>query len=278
MTLEANAKINLTLEVLGTRPDGYHELRSVVMPISLADTLEVSATDDGVISSDSPYPDDLCVKAAKALARRAPAPRRGARISVVKRIPPGGGLGGGSADAAAVLRALNELWELDLPRAALCEVATEVGSDVPSLVHGGCVLMQGRGEIVRDFGEYADFPLVIVNPGVFSSTKEVFAKCTSPVHEDAGIVYNMRSALQSREIGRIAAACVNDLALAACALHPEICKVMEELRRAGVENPAMSGSGSTVFGLVQGVAQGREICALMEAKGWKAWCVHSSVR
>lgn len=285
MIVEAHAKINLTLEVFGKRADGYHALRSLVVPISLADTIDVVATGDGSISSDSPYPDDLCIRAAKALrAHPSWCPRvgsremLGARISVTKRIPAGGGLGGGSADAAAVLRALNGLWGAGLDRASLCEVAAEVGSDVPALVTGGAVIMEGRGEYVSKFADFPPFPLVLANPGVFSSTKEVYANCRPRVTDNPTILYNIRSALQSGDSERIGAAAVNDLALSACGLHPEIAAAMEALRQCGVAHPAMTGSGSTVFGLVPSEARGREVAALMEAKGYKAWNVHSSVR
>lgn len=285
MTVEAHAKINLTLEVFGKRADGYHALRSLVVPISLADTIEIVATDDGFITSDAPYPDDLCVKAANAL-RSSPSwsPREfsremlGAKISVTKRIPAGGGLGGGSADAAAVLVALNDLWHANLSRASLCEVAAEVGSDVPALVMGGAVLMEGRGEKVTKFGDFPPFNLVLVNPGVFSSTKKVYENCCPRKTDNPEILYNIHSTLQSGDCERIAAAAVNDLALSACSLHPEIAEAMEALRQCGVANPAMTGSGSTVFGLVPSEARGREVAALMEAKGYKAWNVHSSVR
>lgn len=287
MTVEAHAKINLTLEVFGKRADGYHALRSLVVPISLADTIDVTATDDGAITSDSPYPDDLCIKAAKALrayvAREGRASARpqkilGARIGVTKRIPAGGGLGGGSADAAAVLIALNELWECGLDRASLCEVAAEVGSDVPALVTGGAVIMEGRGEKVTEFGEFPPFFAVLANPGVFSSTKKVYENCRPRMTDEPEILYNMRSALQSGDSERVGAAVVNDLALSACELHPEIAAAMDALRQCGVAHPAMTGSGSTVFGLVPSEARGREVAALMEAKGYKAWNVHSSVR
>ena len=152
MTVEANAKVNFTLEVFGKRADGYHALRSVVMPISLSDTLDIDVTDDGSITSDTGYDDDLCVKAARVLRSQISDFRSqiGARIHVMKRIPAGGGLGGGSADAAAVLRALNELWKVGLSREELAEIGAQVGSDVPALVMDGPVVMEGRGEKVQD--------------------------------------------------------------------------------------------------------------------------------
>ncbi len=278
MLVEARAKINLTLEVFGKRVDGYHALRSLLVPVSLADAIDVVATDDAAISSDSPYPDDLCVKAALRLAQCGAAASRtvlGARIHVEKRIPAGGGLGGGSADAAAVLVALNELWKLHLDRASLCKVAADVGSDVPALVAGDAVLMEGRGEKVAKFGSFPGFSLVLASPGVFSSTRDVYANCRPRMTDDPSIVYNMRSALLSGDFERVAAATVNDLAASACALHPEISLAMEALRSCGVSHPAMTGSGSTVFGLVPDEAKGREVAAHMEAKGYRAWSVRT---
>ena len=138
MKTEAYAKVNLTLEVFGVRGDGYHALRSIVAPISLSDPLEIEPSDG--LSSDTGYSDDLILKAARALD-----PSRGARFRVTQRIPAGGGLGGGSADAASALVALNEMWGLGRTREELAEIGAQVGSDVPALVLGGPVIMTGRG-------------------------------------------------------------------------------------------------------------------------------------
>ena len=182
MTVEAYAKVNLTLEVLGVRDDGFHEIRSVVVPVSLSDTLEVAATDDGLLESDSGFADDLCVRAARVLRAElagrvgASAARLGARISVAKRIPSGGGLGGGSADAAAVLSALNSLWGAGLTRGELAAVGARVGSDVPALALGGAVVMEGRGERVSHLPFAAPkLHFVLANPGVQSPTAQVYA-------------------------------------------------------------------------------------------------------
>ena len=136
LTTEAFAKVNLTLEVFGTRADGFHALRSLVLPVTLADTVTVELADE--ISSDSPYPDDLCVKAARALrkvvssCRRAGEPELpGVRIHVDKRIPAGGGLGGGSADAAATLWLLNDLWGLSLGIETLAAIGSRPSRNLP---------------------------------------------------------------------------------------------------------------------------------------------------
>ena len=233
MIVEAHAKVNLTLEVLGVRPDGYHDLRSVVAPIPLHDDVEMLPAPDGEILADAidgvPPESNLVVRAARALAE-ATGCRRGARIRVTKRIPMGAGLGGGSADAAAVVNGLNAAWNLNLPVERLCEIGAAVGSDVPALVLGGPVLMEGRGERVSrvdpsSLGVRME-ALVLHVPPVFSSTAEVYREFRET---DRGL-------------------CENDLQPAACRLHPEIADALEMLRGQGLSGVRMSGSGSAVFG------------------------------
>ncbi|MBQ5796169.1 MAG: 4-(cytidine 5'-diphospho)-2-C-methyl-D-erythritol kinase [Kiritimatiellae bacterium] len=277
MIIEAFAKVNFTLEVFGRRPDGFHDLRSVVVPVSLSDTLELELAED--IVSNSGFVDDLCVKAAEAL-REACQCRLGAAIKVEKRIPVGGGLGGGSADAAAVLVALNSLWGLGKSREELARIAAAVGSDVPALTLGGAVVMEGRGEKVRalELPSGMRFHLVLVNPGVFCSTGEVYARCNKRLQKDAAILYNMVSAMETGSCSAAGSAMMNDLQESAISLHPEIATAMTALEEAGAGAVLMSGSGSTVFALVPSEARGREIAALMEAKGYWARSVHTVVR
>ena len=270
MTVEAYAKVNLTLEVFGKRADGYHALRSVVLPVSLADTLEIE--DAPTLTSDTGYADDLCLKAARVLC-----PTRGATIHVTKRIPAGGGLGGGSADAAATLLALNDLWGLHHTRAELAAIGAQVGSDVPSLVlahDGGPVLMEGRGEQVTPMRSAGarELHLVLANPGVFSSTREVYAACVSRPADGVSLSQKMLTALATGTLADIAAALMNDLQLPAVALHPEIATTLERLRDAGAEGVLMSGSGSTVFGLVPSASAGEELAARLVSEG--LWARH----
>ena len=278
MTIEANAKVNFTLEVFGKRADGYHALRSVVMPISLSDTLDIEVTDDGEITSDTGYDDDLCVKAARILRSSVSSlpSSLGATIHVVKRIPAGGGLGGGSADAAAVLRALNELWQIGLSREELAEVGAQVGSDVPALVLGGPVIMEGRGEKTTPLStSTSSLHLVLVNPGVHSSTKEVYAACEPRPLNGEDATAKMVSALQTGDLARIAAAFMNDLQAPAVKQHPEIADALVSLRTAGVIGAMMSGSGSSVFGLVADEAAAKLISQELNDKGLRTWPVHT---
>lgn len=274
MTVEANAKINLTLEVYARRPDGYHALRSLVAPISLADTLEIEHSEDGSFASDTGFEDDLCVKAARALfecsscaiARKK---RSGVRIRVTKRIPVGGGLGGGSADAAAVLRALNVLWKLGKSPEELAEIGVAVGSDVPALVlaqhYRQTVLMEGRGEKVSLFDIASpwsgDLPvpqsngrtahLILANPGVAVSTAEIFRLCTP------------------RAVP--AAMPVNDLQEPATRRHPEIARTLAALESAGATDVRMSGSGATCFGFAPDATSSERIVATLFRSGLYAW-------
>ena len=280
MTVEANAKVNFTLEVFGKRADGYHALRSVVMPISLSDTLDIEVTGDGEITSDTGYDDDLCVKAARILRSSSLIPHPsslGSVIRVVKRIPAGGGLGGGSADAAAVLRELNKLWGIGLSREELAEVGAQVGSDVPALVLGGPVIMEGRGEKVSqiEHSEHSNVHLVLVNPGVHSSTKEIYAACEARSLDGANLTARMVEALGSGNPEGIAAALMNDLQAPAVKQHPEIADALVSLRTAGVIGAMMSGSGSSVFGIVRDAAVAERISSEMNARGYKAWPVQT---
>lgn len=283
MKTEAYAKVNFTLDVYGTRPDGYHALRSVVMPISLSDTLEIESTEDGSIASDTGYDDDLCVKAARVLKSSVSSlpSSLGAVIRVTKRIPAGGGLGGGSADAAAVLRALNELWELELPLPELAEIGAQVGSDVPALVLGGAVLMEGRGERVSRIGSSIEqsndrtINLVLVNPGVHSSTKDVYAACGAREKDASSPTDAMVAALKAGDFAQIVAATSNDLQAPAVKLHPEIADALTSLRTAGATGVTMSGSGSCVFGFVPDAATAERISADLNFRGLQSWPVQT---
>ena len=246
MRLAAHAKVNLTLEVLGTRPDGYHELRSVVTTIPLHDDVElldapagemtVEMSGDGMEVPHVPCEENLAVRAARALAAAAGV-SRGVHIRIVKRIPVGAGLGGGSADAAAVLNGLNELWGMGLPKERLCEIGAEVGSDVPALVLGGMVLMEGRGERVRALLQRARRPLS-QSVGPFDDN---FVLRVPPIYASTARVY---AEFRPEDCGKFR----NDLQPAACRLYPAIAETIAEMEAEGLEDVQMTGSGSAVFG------------------------------
>lgn len=236
MTVEAHAKINWTLRVLGVRDDGYHDLQSIVLPVSLHDTVSLLEA-DGITcrmdSGDLPQESNLAYRAAVELRRRT-GYRGGVEISIAKRIPAGAGLGGGSADAAAVLNGLNELWGLCLPKAELCEIAADIGSDVPALVLGGAVLMEGRGERVLPYVPEDNEPALPNVENIVLYVPQIFASTPAVYHE-------------FRESDR--GLCRNDLQPAALRLYPGIADAIRKLEADGLSCVTMSGSGSAVYGV-----------------------------
>ena len=192
-------------------------------------------------------------------------------IALEKRIPAGGGLGGGSADAAAVLNGLNAMWGLGIPPKELAMLGAEIGSDVPALALGGVVLMEGRGERVAPLftlhSSIFTFHLVLANPGVFCSTPEIFKAFDAPLPNRPEILYNIRLAMQSGDGVAVAQALQNDLAATATRLHPEIGAARRRLETAGCLGASMSGSGATVFGIARDAAEAGRIARTLEAEG-----------
>ncbi len=273
MTVAAYAKVNFTLEVLGLRSDGYHDLRSVVVPVSLADEVALEPADSVTLDVRSSgalkslgAEDNLAVRAARLL-QRVSGRRDGVAITLTKRIPEGSGLGGGSADAAAVLNGLNEMWKLGIPRSELAGLGAEIGSDVPALVLGGPVLMEGRGERVSGCLVPGAWRLVLANPGVFCSTAEIFKAFKDPLPNRPEILYNIRLAMQAGEVAAVARALQNDLAATAARLHPEIGATRRRLEKAGCLGVSMSGSGATVFGIVRDATEAGCIARELVAAG-----------
>lgn len=283
LALSAAAKVNLVLEVLGRRADGYHEIATVMQTVDLsdrliledADTIACRATGFGVPTDDR----NLAVRAARALAEAA-GTARGVRITLDKRIPVAAGLGGGSSDAAATLIGLNRLWRLRWPAARLAEVAVTLGMDVPFFLRGGTALATGRGEKLEAVPG-TGLALVLVNPRFGSSTAEVYGRVTPEVYTDGMRARAVLGALRSRRPARVATALYNGLEAAAAPQHPEIGRMRAALLAAGALGAALSGSGPTVFGVARSFEQARQIRARLARGSWECWAVRttrSSVR
>lgn len=284
ITVEARAKINLTLEILGRRPDGYHELRSIVMPISLSDTISLTSTYAQTAMTVTPGPGvdltkigsvdkNLAVRAARLVQSRFRV-GAGARIHIHKRIPIGGGLGGGSADAAAVIIGLNTLWGLGCSRKELISLGAELGSDIPALIHGGAVLMEGRGERVRGLLEdapataHAGFWVVVANPGIMCSTPEVFRKWRGGLTASPLLLHNMTSFIRTSDVAAAAAALHNGLQTAVYESYPGVAQTAARLHEAGCLGVLLSGSGASVFGLARDEGHGEEISRRLGTGCW----------
>jgi 4-diphosphocytidyl-2-C-methyl-D-erythritol kinase len=276
--LSAAAKVNLVLEVLGKRDDGYHEISTVMQTIDLADrvTLEDAASIE-VRASDGAVPTDitnLAFRAALALGNTAGVDR-GVRIALDKRIPVAAGLGGGSADAAAVLVGLNRLWSLGWPRGRLEEIAVGLGMDVPFFLRGGGAVATGRGERLERIPA-GGLALVLVNPRVGSSTAEVYGRVTPAMYTDGRRTRELVDALRSRRAARVAASLYNGLEGAVAPFCPELPRMRAALLAAGALGAAMSGSGPTVFGLARSFEHARQIRARLARASWACWAVRTT--
>jgi len=233
----APAKLNLFLHVTGRRPDGYHELQTLFQILDWGDELRFSVNKSGQISrscniDDIPEAEDICVRAAHLLKTRHGI-KKGVHIELLKRIPMGAGLGGGSSDAATVLFALNQLWSLGNSEQQLADLGLELGADVPVFVRGYSAWAEGRGEKLCPV-ELGQRYYVLVFPDFSISTADVFQHPS--LKRDSNPVDMTRTSLK---VGR------NDCESAALAMYPELKNIMEDLCAWG--EPRMSGTGSTVF-------------------------------
>lgn len=250
----APAKINLFLHVTGRRDDGYHLLDSLIVFADFGDRVCVEAADDLSLRMEGPFSeglptteDNLVIRAAKALAAGKTGPSRGAAITLEKNLPISSGIGGGSADAAATLRALRDLWSLPIDDAAMARVGLSLGADVPVCLSSRASRMRGIGENIESVAPVPQVGVVMVNPGIAVSTAEVFSRRAgefSAEADDCGPWSDTGAMVEALRQNR------NDLAAAAIALAPVIGDVLTALET----DPAcllarLSGSGATCFGL-----------------------------
>lgn len=248
LTVPAPAKLNLFLHVTGRRGDGYHLLESLFVPLDFGDTLTLTCRSDGVVTRTTDLPGvpadaDLAIRAARAL-QKASGTDRGADIGIVKRIPAGGGLGGGSSDAASALLALNRLWQLDLPRAALAAIGLTLGADVPFFIGGTPAIARGIGEALMPVTLPQRWATVWV-PAIAVSTASIFAA--------PNLTRNSPSAKMnvfSEGYGW------NDLQPVVIARHPEIANALTALQKHSSQ-ARLTGSGSCVFALFATPRQAR---------------------
>lgn len=277
--LRASAKVNLVLEVLGKRPDGYHELSTVMQAVDLFDRLTVEAAATITLETSEPaLPTDdrnLVVRAARLL-QEAAGTEAGARIVLDKRIPLAAGLGGGSSDAAATLLGLNRLWGLRWRRERLVELAVKLGMDVPFFLGRGRALGTSRGEVLSALPGVGGYALVLVNPGVGLSTQEVYGRVPPGWRAESDGTRRMLDALKKRNVVRVAGALTNHLEHWVEPAMPVIGRMKAALLAAGALGAAMSGSGPTVFGLARSLDQARQIQRRVNRGGWSAWAVRTN--
>ena len=279
LRLEARAKVNLTLHVTGRRPDGYHELDSLVVFAGLGDTLEIAPAAGLSLSAEGPFAaalggreSNLVLRAARALRERFQV-GEGAVLRLTKRLPVSAGLGGGSADAAAALRGLDTFWGLRAPEGVLQGLAAGLGADVPVCLSGRPSILGGIGERVAPAPALPPFWLVLVNPGVPLSTPDVFKARSGAFSRPLSLVPAPDTA---QGLALWLAEGRNDLEAPALSLAPAIGQALAALRA----TPAcllarMSGSGATCFGLYGSEAAAAAAAEAL-AEGYPDWWVKAA--
>jgi 4-diphosphocytidyl-2-C-methyl-D-erythritol kinase len=272
----APAKLNLGLHVRRRRPDGYHAIASVLLPIAWADAVAAAPAEALTLTcSDPALPTDdgnLVVRAARALAAWAGVEPRAA-LHLEKRVPYGAGLGSGSSDAAAALLLLAERWALDVPAPALHALAAGLGSDVPFFLDGRAALATGRGEVLAPLLDAGGAPyrlpfaLAVAVPPVHVSTAEAYGL----VAPDDRPRPDLAAAVRSNDLARWRRELANDFEAPVLARHPAIARAKGGLLDAGAGYAAMSGSGSAVFGVFEREAEAHAAAGALAAAGCRVW-------
>ena len=283
MKIKAHAKINLTLEALGRRPDGYHEVRTLLQTVDLADDLQIGASTRIELECSQPGlegPDNLVWKAADAL-RKASGCDRGARIELKKHIPIGAGLGGGSSDAAATLRALNDLWELGMGDDELQPIAASLGSDVPFFLRGGTALGEGRGDRITGLPDTPRHWLVLayppeggatVPPGA-SKTARLYSLLTPENYSDGG---RTRDLVHELKAGRLRDDLLyNVFEGVAAAAFDGLRDARLEMQRAGAAGVHLSGAGPALYAFVPSREDGEGMARSIKTRGLGACCART---
>ena len=254
VTAQAPAKLNLALEVVGKRPDGYHDLRTVFQAVDLSDRLRLRTRSAGValrVRGEEPVPEgpeNLVVRAARLLLERR-APGRGVEILLEKTIPAGAGLGGGSSDAAATLLGLERLWSLDPDPPERARLALAIGSDVPFFLLGGTALGEGRGEILRPLPPPPELGWLLAVPDYRISTRAAFGALEPGLTTARQQVTILADAIRSGDIRAFIDNLVNDLQTGVVRIQPRLARSKLELLSLGCMAVGLTGSGSALFGL-----------------------------
>lgn len=290
LEVHAPAKLNLHLEILGRRPDGFHEVETLMVGVSLYDTLRFAPRSDdrlmldcrwaaglqaryGSSLGDIPAPEQNIVYRATELLRTAAGIRRGAEIEVIKRIPSQGGLGGASSDAAAVLLAANIGWNLGWSHEQLGEIAAQLGSDIPFFFAGGAAICRGRGERIEALGRVPPLHVVIVRPPEGLSTPAVYKACR--VADSPASAAEIARAVASGDPSQVARRLINRLQQPAEQLSSAVAGLRAAFARTDCLGHQMSGSGSSYFGICRNAAHARRVAARLQAAhlGLVAWGV-----
>lgn len=272
--LRTNAKVNLFLRVVGRRADGYHEIETIFHTVGLADSVTITPVTGGGVQlhmrpgvepmTDLPSAEENLVHRATQRLVAAGARARDTRIEIVKRIPVGAGLGGGSGNAAGVLAALNEMWELGLDSERLARLALDVGADVPFCLSGGTALATGRGEEITTLTGPARLSFVLGLSNEPLLTRDVYEAFAADRDGSEARGAPMSLALGSGDTDEIANLLHNDLEAPAFRMRPELVKLKQAMLDAGARGAVMSGSGPTMVGIARDQRHAGAIAGVVE--------------
>jgi len=270
LKIKAYAKINLTLDVLGKRADGYHELETIMQTINLADVLTFKEIGQGIriVTTSPQIPTDeknLAYQAAQMIMEWGKI-TSGIQITLKKNIPVAAGLAGGSTDAAATLIGLNQFWGLGIPKEILWEMAARLGSDVAFCLEGGTCLAKGRGEILENLVSPPPFWLVLVKPPISVSTAKVYQGLALDQITKRPETSTMIQALQRGSLQEIAENLVNVLETVTLKMHPALIEIKEQMKSLGASGVLMSGSGPTIFAISSTRENAEAIAQVMRTK------------
>lgn len=274
---KAYAKVNLTLDVLGKRPDGYHDLKSVMQRISLCDEVDLELDTGAPWALDCDQPgvpldgENLAWRAAEVFFSAVGRECSGLHMTIRKRIPSQAGLGGGSADAAAVLRGLNRYYGSPYAPMELADLGAQVGSDVPFCVLGGTALAQGRGERLEVLPPMPDCWIVLCKPDFGSSTPALYRMLDEIAIPRRPQQEAMIQALRGDDLRGVAEQLCNVFECAVAPLHPELEEIQALFRQAGAWGVQMSGSGSAIFGIVDREEAARPILQALSDGNLRAY-------
>ena len=263
LVIEAPAKINLTLEVLGKRKDGYHEIRSVIQTLSFCDSLQITPGKEVEFKGNIPdwsSERSLVIKAVESL-KKATGAVKGAKIKIKKRIPLISGLGGDSSDAAAILRGLNQFWELNLPPNKLRDMAQNLGSDVSFFLTGGTALMEGRGETITSLPPIPHHWIILIIPDVSripGKTKRLYSMLQPAHFTDGKITDKLAADLKSK--GEFNTSLLfNTFENVVFARGEELTNYRDHLLKLGAPNVHLAGSGPTLFTILDKKPQAEDL-------------------
>jgi 4-diphosphocytidyl-2-C-methyl-D-erythritol kinase len=256
LSIKAPAKINLTLDVLYKRDDGFHEVEMVMTTIDLADRIELRLLSEPQIKIDcsaSFVPTDernLTYQVAKLLQERYGV-KQGVAISIDKHIPVAAGLAGGSSDAAATIKGLNQLWNLGLSVDEMVSFGTEIGSDVSFCIYGGTALATGRGEMITPLPTPPPFWVILAKPPIGVSTGNIYGKLQVSEIRKHPDTQRMIGAIESRNFADITSSLGNVLEMVTLKEYPEVLHIKKQMKKFGADGVLMSGSGPTVYAITQ---------------------------